>query len=440
MLSPEPGLSDTEFAVALERLAVFEPHPLVAVGVSGGADSLALTLLADRWARRRGGEVCALSVDHQLRPESGAEIAVLGRWLRGCGIRHEILVWAGDKPSSGLQEAARSARYTLLTGWCRQHGCLHLLLAHHCEDQIETHLIRRRADSGAAGLAGMTAIRELADLRVLRPLLGFAKSRLVARLAIEEQPFIDDPSNRDPHFERARLRRAGAVSDAAANAARLDEIRILGQRRAERDTARNRRLVRAVALHPAGFAVVDPERLLAPPRDLAERALAAVVCTIGNSRYPPRRERLTRALVRLRAGIGGDGGGPTLGGCHFLFWRGRVLVVREPARAEAPVHLVPGTRVLWDRRFVAAVPAEAARSLTLGCLGRDGVAELDRRAGRPRKPALPRLIWPTLPAFRDEVGLFAVPHAGFRRDDSMTAAQLCFRPEAALTDAGFTVV
>src|SRR5271165_7668547 len=98
-----------EFADRVDRLGFFESDPLVAVAVSGGPDSLALAILADRWARRRGGEACALTVDHRLRPESGDEIRRLGAWLSVRAIRHEVLVWAGEKPRSGIQEAARLA-------------------------------------------------------------------------------------------------------------------------------------------------------------------------------------------------------------------------------------------------------------------------------------------------------------------------------------------
>ncbi len=98
MLSPGASaqpLCVAELAGALDRLTCFESAPFVAVAVSGGPDSLALAILADRWARSRRGEVCALSVDHRLRPESGAEIRRLGDWLSARKIRHEVLVWGG---------------------------------------------------------------------------------------------------------------------------------------------------------------------------------------------------------------------------------------------------------------------------------------------------------------------------------------------------------
>src|SRR5271163_3103349 len=108
-----------ELAAKLDALGGFEARPQVAVAVSGGPDSLALILLAQRWARQRGGQAWALTVDHGLRPESAAEVRTVAGWLAARGIPHETLIWAGDKPATGIQEAARDARYRLLAQWCR---------------------------------------------------------------------------------------------------------------------------------------------------------------------------------------------------------------------------------------------------------------------------------------------------------------------------------
>src|SRR5439155_23111679 len=151
-------------------------------------------------------------------------------WLAARGIPHEILRWEGDKPTTGIQEAAREARYRLLTEWCRRHGVLHLLTAHHRGDQVETHLIRRRANSGIDGLAAMSAVRELSGCRLLRPLLAVPKARLAALLAAEGQPFLHDPSNLDPVFERARLRLSEEAGGAAMPLSRTAGEGASGQR------------------------------------------------------------------------------------------------------------------------------------------------------------------------------------------------------------------
>ena len=429
-------LSLGEFTASLASIAQFEISPFLAVAVSGGPDSLALAILADRWVRERGGEICALTVDHRLRPESGDEIRRLTAWLSARAIRHDVLVWTGEKPRTGLQEAARFARYRLLGGWCRDHTCLHLLTGHHRDDQIETHLIRRRAHSGLDGLAGMSAIRELADCRLLRPLLGVGRDRLVAFLEAERQPFVSDPSNFDPAFERSRLRQGDGAP--AGEVSRLPgEIRAFGRRRATDEHVRNTFFARYVSLHPAGFALLDPAMMSETASEMAKRLLSAVTAAIGGALYPPRRERVARLYEALGEAARG---GHTLGGCRFIRWRERILVTRELARAAPPLRLRPGERVIWDRRFEIMTPEADRSPFTIGYVGLAGAPRFDRRMPQLRRARLPRLLFPIIPAVWDEEGIAAVPHLGYGRDGIADLPHIVFRPATPLTPAGFAVV
>jgi tRNA(Ile)-lysidine synthase len=425
-------LALAELEAALAAVGGFEPRPLIAVATSGGPDSLALAILADRWASRKGGAAWALIVDHGLRPESACEAGIVAGWLGARQIPHVVLTWRGRKPATGIQAAARAARYRLLAEWCAERGCLHLLLAHHSNDQAETYLIRRRAGSGIYGLAAMSAVRELSQLRLVRPLLGVAKARLVALLDAEGQEYLRDPSNRNPAFERSRLRMqtAGATIEAA-----VGEVRAMGLARVARERELAALLARAVALHPAGFALIDPAPVAAAG-ELGERALGRVAAVIGGGSYPLRGER----LARLRQTF--DDRQPrarTLGGCRFVPWRGRVLALRETARAMPPLSLVPGASALWDRRFAAKLPASAREPVTVGQLGTAGVAELPRGTVAGDNP-LPRLVYPALPAVWDEAGLAAVPALSWRRATAGCVAELAFRPAVSLFGTGFTVV
>lgn len=425
-----PALTLAELGAALAAIGGFEARPKLAVGVSGGPDSMALAILADRWARARGGEAWALIVDHGLRPESAAEARTVAGWLAARAIPQEILVWRGDKPASGIQERAREARYGLMADWCCAHGVLHLLTAHHREDQAETHLIRRRAKSGVDGLAGMSAVRELPGCRLVRPLLTVPRERLAVFLADEGQPFLRDPSNRNPVFERARLRLETVAGDV------IDEVRACGAIRVEREHALDCLLARAVALHPGGFAAIDAAVLARAEADSAERLLGRIAACIGGARYPARRAR----LVRLHAGLlAQPERARTLGGCRFVPWRGRILVLRELAAASAPLRLDPGTSAMWDRRFAARLPPTATGGFTLGYLAQLGMPAMQQDRDRD-KAGLPRLLYPVLPAWRDDAGLVAVPHLAGRRADAAALPRLRFRPANPLSSAGFTVV
>jgi tRNA(Ile)-lysidine synthase len=187
------------------------------VGVSGGADSMALAVLARGWARARGGDVLALVADHGLRAESADEAELTRRRLAAEGIASRVLR-LGLAAGTRLAERAREARLAALEAAAVERGILHLLLAHHAGDQAETMLMRLLRRSGPDGLAGMAALRETAGVRVLRPLLTVAPGRLRALLAGAGVAWVEDPSNRDPRTVRGRLRALLGDADGSGGA------------------------------------------------------------------------------------------------------------------------------------------------------------------------------------------------------------------------------
>ncbi len=210
MSTAEEAVRDEEASAlfrGLEGLSGF------VIAVSGGPDSTALLMLAAQWAKRqkkRRPKLLAITIDHGLRPQAAAEAAAVKRLARRLGVPHRTLRWRGKKPKSGLQEAARVARYRLLAQAAARAGYGHVMTAHTLDDQAETVLFRLARGSGLTGLAGMATASLLpvggSEIFLLRPLLHVPKSRLVATLAAAGIAYAEDPSNIDPRFTRARLR------------------------------------------------------------------------------------------------------------------------------------------------------------------------------------------------------------------------------------------
>ncbi len=201
MATPAPPALD-RFRNDLSSLAG-EPGRL-AIAVSGGGDSVALLLLA---AAGYPGRIEAATVDHGLRPESRTEAEAVAGLCRRLGIPHEILTVSVPDGKAGIQGEAREARYGALTAWCLQQGLPYLLTAHHGDDQAETLLMRLQRGAGLTGLTGSRPARSLAPgLILLRPLLGWSKDEL--RQIVQEAGIepADDPSNRDPSYDRTRIR------------------------------------------------------------------------------------------------------------------------------------------------------------------------------------------------------------------------------------------
>jgi tRNA(Ile)-lysidine synthase len=190
-----------------------EDLPGLVLAVSGGPDSTALLVLAARWAKRlkRAPKLIAVTIDHGLRPEAAREAAMVKQLARRLGVPHRTLHWRGRKPQTGLQEAARHARYELLAQIATRARFAHILTAHTLDDQAETVLFRLARGSGLFGLTGMAhatplPLNGVREIFLVRPFLHLAKARLVATLQAERIAYAEDPSNRDPRFTRARLR------------------------------------------------------------------------------------------------------------------------------------------------------------------------------------------------------------------------------------------
>jgi tRNA(Ile)-lysidine synthase len=262
------------------------------LAVSGGPDSTALLWLAARWrkARRDGPKLVAVTIDHGLRPEARREAAAVGRLARSLGVAHRTLRWIGRKPSSGLQQAARLARYRLLAKAAEAAGAWHVLTAHTLDDQAETVLIRLTRGSGLTGLAAMARISKLpgteSDISLVRPLLDVPKARLIATLRRARIGCADDPSNRDPRFTRARLR--AAMPQLEREGLRAERLALLARRMRRADAALEAAVTAAWARLASGpwsgpGPVAFPAGAHAElPAEVALRTLGHAIDRIGN--------------------------------------------------------------------------------------------------------------------------------------------------------------
>ena len=178
----------------------------MAVAVSGGPDSLALLLLA---TAAFGDSVIAVTVDHGLRPEAAEEAMFGAQLCDRLEVPHAILT--GAMPAGNLQESARALRYALLAEWAKDRAP-YVATAHQQDDLAETFLMRARRGAGVGGLAAMRSARPLGGATLIRPLLGWSRAELSVIVSAPGITPVEDPSNRDPRFDRARIRQLLADS------------------------------------------------------------------------------------------------------------------------------------------------------------------------------------------------------------------------------------
>lgn len=398
------------FACLMAAVGPFEETSRLAVGCSGGADSMALTLLLHEWATARGGTVTALTVDHRLRPDSTDEAQRVAVWLRDRDIPHEILTRSETSVDGNLQAAARAARYDLMSRWCVRHDVLHLGLAHHREDQAETVLLRLSRGSGVDGLSAMAPVSETASVRLLRPMLDMPKARLRATLVAAGVPHIEDPSNDNPSFARVRFRRAAPMlADEGLTVKRLcDTARRMARARQALDRAAAELLARAATLHAEGYGFLDRAALRSAPEEVGLRALARMLGCIGGTPYPPRLERLERLYAAIVDPVGLRGA-RTLMGCRIAPVHDQVLICREPRAAKDA--LPASGDLLWDGRFRLRV--DGGSRFELRRLGRKGWAEIVKACPEMRKTAIPAAVRPSLPTFWHLDVVASVPHLSY---------------------------
>ncbi|WP_170923222.1 tRNA lysidine(34) synthetase TilS [Fulvimarina manganoxydans] len=378
----------TEFSSLLSACFPGNPPPKpnsFLIAVSGGPDSLALLRLA---ALSQNPNWCfaAATVDHGLRPEAACEARYVAKLCRAWAIPHQTLSWTGWDGTGNLQAEARAARYRLLTSHAEEIGASAVIVAHHRQDQRETHCLAKARGHQGARLAGMRAARDLAPgVKLLRPFLSIDPARLAALLRKEGIEAVADPSNQDRRFARVALREDLARYD-VEQLAEIDQaiVRACEQRREEMG-----RLAAVIAWLDAAGALVfevsgrvrlDCDAFETGEREVRRALLSRLLTAAGGAPEAPDRDKVTRleraldgcevAFVR------------TLGGARVSFTpgpgtrKGTLVFEREFGRKGPPsVRVSNGLRrYLFDERFDIVLSDEEAEEagwiLPLGALGR----------------------------------------------------------------------
>lgn len=309
--------------------------PVIAAGVSGGADSLALVLRLQDWAQENGRRIVALTVNHGLRPEAGEESAYVAQLMKRRDIEHHTLLWEGEKPQTGIENAARKARYELLFGWCRQNNVRVLATGHHRRDQAETFLLRLQRGSGLYGLCGISPVSVREGITVIRPQLDKDPEELRNWLKSCGISWAEDASNQCEDFMRVRMRKFLPELEKAVGISeqRLAETAaILARTREYLEFECQRFIENSVRFYDGCVAGVKDTAAANWHPELGFRVMGQLIRQIGGQDYPPEAEELRRLLQAVKSpGFGGC----TLGGCEIIYKSPRLWIIPE-MRVAAP--------------------------------------------------------------------------------------------------------
>ena len=268
-----PALAAPWVGELLARCAFDPPGSVVRCGVSGGADSTALAVLAVA----AGCDVTIVHVDHGLRPDSHIDAAA----VTALAERLDVPVQCAQvdvAPGANLEARARKARHEVLGR--------DALLGHTADDQAETVLLALLRGAGVHGLAGMRPDRR-------RPLLGLRRADTEAvceRLGITP---VHDPSNTDPRHRRNRVRHE--VLPLLDDVAGRDVVPLLARTAAAARAATDRLDDEAAMVDPT-----DAAALRAAPEVVAVLALRQWLRTADPDRHPPDAATLARVMAVVR--------------------------------------------------------------------------------------------------------------------------------------------
>lgn len=299
--------------------------------------------------------------------------------------------------------AASQARRKMLADWAKKRGLTHVLMAHTADDQAESFLMALGRGTGIDGLSGMRGQWQEEGITFLRPLLGISRQQLRAYLTRHRKHWVEDPSNENDRFLRARSRKALAgLAGIGIDQARLNEA--MANLRQVRDFLENALVafVDAAVTETDGVLHVRREAFLAQAYEMKRRLLSAAIRWISGADYAPRADQLQLLSQKLE-----QPHKQTLGGCIFEADAHEIRILREPKAAEGPVAFGQ----IWDNRW--KISADFPSDHHIAALGAEGLLACpDWRDGGKTRAAL--LV---SPAIWQGTRLVAAPLAGLNAEN-----------------------
>ena len=295
----------------------------LAVAVSGGVDSVALL----HWLVEIGADIVCLHVNHGLRAAADVEADYVRDLCKKLKVPYNEFHWNGQKPTTGVEAAARTARYKFMTDFCHENGIEYLLTAHQSDDQIETFLMNLGRGSGVFGLAAMQSVSERDGIKIVRPLLNVSRAELKDFCDTRGIKYFTDEMNSDEHYPRVRIRKnRHLLHDKLGISDERILLAIENLNRARDGIANDiDKLVSDVMEN--GFAMFRDSFLFDLGPDIRLKFIGTLVQKIGGNNYQPRLDSLRRAEEKLHGNCKF-----TVGHCTIRRLGERILIVREGAK------------------------------------------------------------------------------------------------------------
>ncbi len=322
----------------------------IAVSLSGGIDSMALLMLLKEWKAKSGIqiEISAITIDHDLRPESSHETLEISEFCKKHNIFHQTLKWEHEEISSSIQEKARNARYKLLSDFAKNNNLSVILTGHHLGDQIEQILISISQGAGIYSY-NIKKFSTINDILFVRPLLEYTKEDLKKYLVSNNIPWWEDSSNKETKYLRNKLRNLSETFLEISDQKRvITSLTNIERAAGSLDHLSDSFIKTHANISELGYAKFNISSFSIEAEEIRFSVLRKLILQIGKQSQDIRLSSIIEVDNSIQTSKS-----TTLGGCEFLFDGDLCIITREFGRT-SPITIAMEENTIWDNRFIVA--------------------------------------------------------------------------------------
>ena len=416
-----------------ETISSFVGKEKFAIAVSGGSDSLALSVLAKLYSLENDNDFMALIIDHKLRKESADEAKQTYKNLTQNKIKAKILNYRGEKFSSNVQKKARDLRYDLFEKYCAKNKIKFLILAHHQDDLIENFYIRLIRGSGIKGLTSLKNVFEYSkNFHLLRPLLNFNKEELLNITKKSYSSWVEDSSNKNDKFLRVRIRKMQyKLQKEGFDPKRI--IKTIENLNTAKDSLEFyifKSEKKYLKFYKEGYAKLKSSIFNNEAQEVIFRVIIKAIHFVSGEYYPPRSDSLKTLMKNLSTKSFKSS---TLGGCLIKKDKSIISFFREDRNIVSETLNKIKKKISWDDRFLVYNNFNNKEKFVVKKLGDQGIEYLKKNKFKDCENKIPPHAKKTLPSFWNNKGdLLFVPFLNFKnrkyniKNDSFVASYLRF--------------
>ncbi|MCC8417072.1 MAG: tRNA lysidine(34) synthetase TilS [Rickettsia endosymbiont of Bryobia graminum] len=396
----------------------------IAIAVSGGSDSVALLMLAHKWAKDNNVNLIVISIDHNLRQESKIENRYIKNISHKLGYKHYILDFDHQNNFSNLQARARQARYQLMTKLCLKLDVLTLLTAHHLDDYIENYCMRLEKKSSIFGLSNSN-INWYNNIRIIRPFFNISKQLLVDYLIENNIKWFEDKSNLSDKYTRNVIRKKLTTEEIYKKDTIINQLYTINNQVNENLQPEFISCIpESARIFDLGFSIIDLSKFAIFSNKIKYQLISFILIIISGKNYSGRSDSINNIVILLQQQTNFT---KTLHGCVLKKINKTLIIYREFGRKKPEdIVIYSNNYCTWDNRFTLKINNHNLPKNEKYYISNLTVENYSTIKGNIDLTYLKNLsfnnhitILFTLPAIKILEKVIAIPHLSYYNDNSL---------------------